>query len=116
MNYDIDVPLALPVYGQRRVDDLRYIASQEAQGVKIDGQNVFSSGWAYGYWLSDIAAMRGAWDPQSEASSLDDAFAATLAPVAAAFGDVGDQVSACECVLTPLALNQRGSLCCTFRL
>ena len=48
--YDIAVPLLLPIYALKRVQDLRAIAAREArQGVRMDGQVLFSSGWEWGY-------------------------------------------------------------------
>ena len=39
VNVDIDVPLFLPLYGQRRQHDLRRIAVREhREGFRIDGQ------------------------------------------------------------------------------
>jgi hypothetical protein len=93
VNYDVDVPLFLPIYALRyrplgllrceyflsstsslcipfifssflpptilmgtyaysRVRDLRYIAQEEKRrGSRVAGQNVFDSGWEWGYWL-----------------------------------------------------------------
>eukprot|EP01035_Chromulina_nebulosa_P017511 gene17511-23072_t len=64
VNVDIDVPLFLPLYGQRRLYDLRRIAYKEIhEGFRIQGQMNFDSGWEYGYWLSDIVTARASWDP-----------------------------------------------------
>ena len=41
-NYDIDVPLFLPVYGNGRLSDLRAIANTQALG-----QINFNSGWEW---------------------------------------------------------------------
>lgn len=61
---DIDVPLFLPIYGQRRQHDLRRIAVREIrENFRIDGQVNFDSGWEWGYWLSDVVTARAAWDP-----------------------------------------------------
>ncbi len=64
VNVDIDVPLFLPLYGQRRLYDLRKIAWRERnENFKIDGQMNFDSGWEWGYWLSDVVTARASWDP-----------------------------------------------------
>ena len=64
VNVDIDVPLFLPIYGQRRQHDLRRIALREArEAFKIQGQIVFDSGWEWGYWVNDVVAARSSWDP-----------------------------------------------------
>jgi hypothetical protein len=61
---DIDVPLFLPLYGQRRQHDLRRIALREArENFRIDGQMNFDSGWEWGYWLSDMVTARASWQP-----------------------------------------------------
>jgi len=36
---------------------------QIALGAKMDGQNVFDSGWEWGYWLQDVVAARAVWNP-----------------------------------------------------
>ena len=49
---DINVPLFTPVYADRRLFDLRYIAAMEdSTGLSIDGQTNFDSGWTWRYWL-----------------------------------------------------------------
>lgn len=75
VSYDIDVPLFLPLYAERRYHDLRLLAADEDegrmgrgkhQGTSMDGQVIFSSGWEYGYWLNDVVAARAAWNPETE--------------------------------------------------
>ena len=64
VNVDIDVPLFMPLYGQRRQHDLRRIAVREVkEDFRIDGQMNFDSGWEWGYWLSDFVTARSSWDP-----------------------------------------------------
>lgn len=61
---DVDVPLFLPIYGQRRQHDLRRMAVREIrEAFRIDGQVNFDSGWEWGYWLSDVVTARASWDP-----------------------------------------------------
>ncbi len=51
VNYDINVPLFLPVYGLSRLHDLRKIAKEEIKvNRKTQGQMNFDSGWEWGYW------------------------------------------------------------------
>lgn len=84
VSFDNDVPLFLPIYAERRLSDLRFIAREERnRGKRIDGQLIFSSGWEWGYWLNDVIASAAAWNPHMEAGD-DDAFRATIADV---FGD-----------------------------
>lgn len=42
---------------------LRCPLIQIALGAKMDGQNVFDSGWEWGYWLQDVIAARAVWNP-----------------------------------------------------
>lgn len=101
VSFDIDVPLFLPLYADRRVHDARLIAQDEDAGrtgrgphagTPIDGQMVFSSGWEWGYWLNDVVTARLAWDPQAAAPTHDEAVRRALAPVARAFGPQGQEV------------------------
>ncbi len=101
VSFDIDVPLFLPVYADRRVHDARLIAQDEDAGrtgrgqhvgAPIDGQMIFSSGWEWGYWLNDVVTARLAWDPQVAAPSHDEAVRRALAPIARAFGPQGQDV------------------------
>ena len=72
VNVDIDVPLFLPLYGQRRLRDLQNIAIREKQsGVRIRGQMNFDSGWEWGYWLNDVITARASWNPFPDQCSTD---------------------------------------------
>eukprot|EP00818_Percolomonas_sp_WS_P000170 CAMPEP_0117447544 /NCGR_PEP_ID=MMETSP0759-20121206/6932_1 /TAXON_ID=63605 /ORGANISM="Percolomonas cosmopolitus, Strain WS" /LENGTH=773 /DNA_ID=CAMNT_0005239887 /DNA_START=24 /DNA_END=2341 /DNA_ORIENTATION=+ len=54
VNYDINAPLFLPLYVDRRLYDLRLLVEKEkATGKRMDGHIIFSSGWEFGYWLND---------------------------------------------------------------
>lgn len=64
MNYDVDVPLFLPLYSDSRLRDLRLIAAKEQKiGMKIDGQNVFESGWEWTYWQQNVISARASFNP-----------------------------------------------------
>jgi hypothetical protein len=79
VNVDIDVPLFLPIYAQRRLYDLRHIARTEQRtGHRINGQMVFDSGWEWGYWLNAVVAARAGWDPLLDIEDEWEAFAASL--------------------------------------
>lgn len=97
VSFDVDVPLFLPVYAERRLSDLRLIASDEDQGrmqkpgAHMDGQLIFSSGWEWGYWLNDVVAARAAWDPGQGLSDTE-ALRVAFAPVVRPFGDAADEV------------------------
>lgn len=65
VNVDIDVPLFMPLYGQRRLHDLRRLAGRELrEDFRMDGQMNFDSGWEWGYWLSDVVTARASWNPR----------------------------------------------------
>ncbi|HWB74499.1 MAG TPA: hypothetical protein VG755_06080, partial [Nannocystaceae bacterium] len=101
VSFDIDVPLLLPVYAERRLHDLRLIAQAEDAGMTgrdrfagtpIDGQITFSSGWEWGYWLQEVVTARAAFDPHLELDD-DEALRVALAPIVRPFGAVGPQVA-----------------------
>jgi hypothetical protein len=91
VSVDVDVPLFLPLYAERRLADLRRLAADEdanrmaVPGARMSGQLLFSSGWEWGYWLNDVVAARGAWQP-SVGQSDAQAWATALAPVVRPFG------------------------------
>lgn len=84
VNYDIDVPLFLPVYGASRLQDLRTIGFLEKRfHTSIQGQVNFESGWEWGYWISNSVTARASWNPLL---SDDDSTAlrSLLSPIASA--------------------------------
>jgi len=111
VNVDIDVPLFLPIYAQRRLHDLRRIAGRERrEGFRIEGQMNFDSGWEWGYWLSDVVTARASWDPLlsplvdtavSEASTTTSSSTSNTEK-AAEYREADDQWEAFEKSLTPL--------------
>ena len=73
VNYDIDVPLFIPLYGQRRQKDLRKIGLREIdENFRMHGQMNFDSGWEWGYWLNDVVTARSSWDPLITKTSIAD--------------------------------------------
>lgn len=101
VSFDVDVPLFLPVYMDRRLFDLRLIAQDEDQGLmgrgehagaRIQGQVNFSSGWEWGYWMNDVVTARAAWDPLIEIPNQQAAMAEALKPIVAPFGDASESV------------------------
>lgn len=103
VNVDVDVPLFLPIYAQRRQYDLRKIALREQrEGFHMHGQMNFDSGWEWGYWLSDVVTARAVWDPMMPSNFSDDyqvkedqweVFADSLTPITRIFGiDYGEKV------------------------
>jgi hypothetical protein len=99
VSFDVDVPLFLPIYAERRVSDLRMLDLDEKQkragasGKPMTGQLIFSSGWEWGYWLNDAVAARAAWNPHAEASSDSAAYSATLASVLRPFGALSGELN-----------------------
>lgn len=102
VSYDIDVPLFLPIYADRRLADLRYLARAEDsfslglgehRGSRIQGQVNFSSGWEWGYWLNDVITARAAWNPLMEISDDRSAMATALLPLSSLFGELGPDLS-----------------------
>jgi hypothetical protein len=59
VTHDINVPLFLPAYFDRRLQDLELIDDNQ---VSMNGQMLFSSGWQFGYWLNDVISSRAAWN------------------------------------------------------
>jgi hypothetical protein len=98
VSYDVDVPLFLPVYAERRVADLQLLADDEdlglmgrgaEAGAHMDGQVIFSSGWEWGYWLNDVVAARASWDPFQGGNTPAESMRNILAPLARVLGDSG---------------------------
>lgn len=99
VSFDVDVPLYLPVYAERRFHDLRLLSADEAEGRMgrgehaggaMDGQLTFSSGWEWGYWLNDVVAARAAWDPRDRIEDEEMALRDLLSEVFASFGGAGE--------------------------
>lgn len=90
VNYDIHVPLFLPVYGRQRWHDMALL-NQEA--LKLDGQIIFSSGWEHGYWLNDLIAARAAWqppeNPANEAAQLQSLLSQSFLP----YGEANEELA-----------------------
>ncbi len=98
VSFDIDVPLFLPVYAERRLHDLRVIAADERAGrvgrgphagTSIDGQMNFSSGWEWGYWLNDVVTARAAWNPFESEPTDEAALRRALDPLTRLAGSQG---------------------------
>lgn len=93
VNVDVDVPLFLPLSGQRRLYDLRRTARLENEGgYKITGQMNFESGWEFGYYLSNVVCARAAWNPIMDESDDWKAFEMTLSPALSLFGEYRDDI------------------------
>ncbi|HEY9842698.1 MAG TPA: hypothetical protein V6D23_19695 [Candidatus Obscuribacterales bacterium] len=89
VNYDINVPLFLPVYARQRLHDLRLLTRE---GLDLEGQMIFSSGWQDGYWLNDLLAARAAWDPLAAQATDEQALRSLLSRQLVVFGPQADQI------------------------
>jgi hypothetical protein len=106
VSFDVDVPLFLPVYAERRVHDLRLIVSDEKSvNKKMDGQIHFSSGWEWGYWLNDVVTARAAWNPRVAATSDSEATKQVLDAALRSFGAAAGTVR--DLVVETAALEHR---------
>lgn len=95
VSFDVDVPLFLPTYFERRFHDLWLLEDDRRHGrlgrgshagADFDGQIVFSSGWEWGYWLNDVVTARAAWQlPEAPTERLS--LRALLLDVLRVFGD-----------------------------
>ncbi len=71
------MPQFFPLYVQSRLHDLAEIQKPAGPCGTLDGHVLFSSGWEWGYWLNDVASLRGSYELQA---NLLDAFTQELAP------------------------------------
>jgi len=92
VNYDIDVPLMLPLYASARLRDLRKVAAHETDGSRILGQMNFCSGFEWSYWLNEAATHRAAWNPHVEIADENEALKVVLREVLPVFGDATEKV------------------------
>lgn len=101
VNYDINVPLLLPIYADSRIADVQSIVASERRGVApIAGQIVFTSGWEWGYWLNDVIAARTAWEAPDSSRSTASWMAQFLQPLAeATFASAADQAAFVQLLL-----------------
>ena len=103
---DIDVPLILPLSGQRRLYDLRRTAREEIKsGHRMDGQMNFESGWEFGYWISNLVTARAVFQPYIEITDEWDAFRKALSPIASIFGDFGTEITEALVTFSQLQAN-----------
>ncbi len=100
VSFDVDVPLFLPLYAERRFHDLRLIVEDEEAGLmgqgeyagtRITGQSLFTTGWEWGYWFNEIVAARAAWSPTVEGDEAE-AFRALLNSIFEPFPE-GDAIA-----------------------
>ncbi len=113
VSFDVDVPLFLPVYAERRLHDLRLLVGDEDQGrmgrgphagEHMNGQLTFSSGWEWGAWIQEVTTARAAWSPPDPSMSDEAALRGALVPITRAFGPAAGGM---EDALVELAQAQR---------
>jgi hypothetical protein len=76
--FDDSVPMYLPVYVYSRWRDLAGIAA-DGCGKPLDEHLIFSTGWEWGYWLHDVAALQSSYElPATPNKLVEDAFANDL--------------------------------------
>lgn len=91
VSFDISVPLYLPLYVRNRLLDLeRLAADPAANGNPLDQHILFSTGWEWGYWLHDYAALRTSYERAPHADLVAHAFGDDLAPAVPAVLDLID--------------------------
>ena len=76
--FDNSVPLYLPLYQRSRHLDLQRVAQAAAAGgfPGLSEHVLFSTGWEWGYWQTDVATLRMTWElPERWAAPLEHAFA-----------------------------------------
>ncbi|MDQ3341822.1 MAG: hypothetical protein M4D80_42285, partial [Myxococcota bacterium] len=72
--FDNSVPMFLPVYVRSRWLDLDGLPD-------LDGHLIFSSGWEWGYWLTDYVSLRASYElPPSYREAIAHAYGKDLAP------------------------------------
>ncbi len=95
--FDNSIPQYLPLYMRARYYDVAAIAAAAAQGGHAGLQDhvVFSSGWEWGYWQNDWAALRLGW-------ALPASYEALLADMFAPLGEAGQAAASVVAQLTAL--------------
>ncbi|HUJ62101.1 MAG TPA: hypothetical protein VLX92_26525 [Kofleriaceae bacterium] len=83
--FDDSVPTFLPLYVRTRLYDLAQLrAAAPPPCGPLDEQLIFSSGWEWGYWLNDVAALRASYElPDSQQALIADQLAPDLGEAAA---------------------------------
>jgi hypothetical protein len=105
VNFDINVPLHLPIYSDTRIWDIQRLRTAEQSGnAPVLGHIVFTSGWEWGYWFNDVIAARAAWEAHDASAPSSTLLAAFMQPIAAAmFDDSSDQTSFVQLTLDTVA-------------
>jgi hypothetical protein len=83
--FDNSVPIYTPLYVRSRWLDLDRIRAQAA--ADLDEHVLFSSGWEWGYWQNDYAALRASY-------TLPDRWEQLFEDMYAPYGDAGAELAA----------------------
>ena len=75
--FDNSMPQFFPNYVQSRLLDLAKLQEPEGPCGTLDTHILFSSGWDWGYWLNDVASLRGSYELPA---NLNEAFTYEFAP------------------------------------
>jgi hypothetical protein len=92
--FDSSVPLFLPIYLESRWRDLAGLAEETARlGLPgLGAHTLFTTGWEWGYWLTDVLTLRMTWglpgDWRQELLALFQPWGADGAALASAIGDL----------------------------
>ncbi|MDB4958760.1 MAG: hypothetical protein JWO36_6329 [Myxococcales bacterium] len=81
--FDDSIPTYLPLYAHSRWLDLSMLHQMAC--APLDQHLIFSSGWEWGYWLNDVAALRASYEAGGDPRALT---RAALSP------DLGDGAAA----------------------
>jgi hypothetical protein len=84
--FDDSVPMFDPIYVHSRLLDLSMLAQSGC--APLDEHLIFSSGWEWGYWLNDYAALRASYELADPATIIHDAYTPDLGDAAAIVDDL----------------------------
>lgn len=89
LTFDNAIPLSPAMYFRVRSADLRFIAGVEG----VEGHVTFTSGWEWGYWLTDLLIAYQSWQPEM---SLEEVLDDLLTPLASEAGDIASRMAESE--------------------
>lgn len=78
--FDNSVPMFFPLYVHSRLLDLDLLQRPAGPCGTLDQHYLFSSGWEWGYWLNDVAALRATYELQTPEAAIRAELAPDLGP------------------------------------
>lgn len=84
--FDVSVPTYLPLYVRSRWEDLSHLDT-------LEDHVLFSSGWEWGYWQNDWAALRMSWETPAD---WRDVYVEMFTPVDPALADAAVALAEAE--------------------